>query len=658
MIREILSVANPILLSANVILGFSLFVYVFAHNFRSPVARAFCALTALVSWVLVVQLVAGLVTAPVAASIWLRLQWAGIALVPAAYLHFSTAVLGTTGLTSRTQRAWVPISYGIGLVALVGCFSTDRIVQGLSFLDGKFHLLPGPLYGLFVTYYVVASVTGWGNILRAEARCQTTTSRRRMGYLKWAFAAPGIGVMPYLLMPITAGSISPSIITLMSLAGNLATGFMTVLIGYIVAYQGVMLPDRVIKHNLVHFLLRGPVVAILVVSLMLIIPRVEEILGLPRDTVLAVTVVAGIVLFELFVSMAKPAIDRLIYRRDRDEMAWIQSLDQRLLTSTDLEQILENTLIALCELLRVPSGFIVTMEDSHLSVRVFCGDRDDASHFLAGTSVPDLLERLSGSRRDELLEAADFVIVDGYRCLPLRGRSEGTALGILGVRFLGARPDLGQDDLEGIYVLVRRAEMALEDMRLQRRIFGVLNSLESEVDEIQQWRSQPQYAGSTEVGGLESGPTQSPGFDQVVKDALTHYWGGPKLSRSPLLKMRVVTQRLAGTDNVPAKAVRGVLQQAIEMLKPSGERSLDANEWVVYNILDLRFVQGQRIRDIAHRLAMSESDYYRKQRVAIEQVADALSQMERALEGSAQAAEPSDAEDRSPVQITRGTSAG
>ena len=124
-----------------------------------------------------------------------------------------------------------------------------------------------------------------------------------------------------------------------------------------------------------------------------------------------------------------------------------------------------------------------------------------------------------------------------------------------------------------------------------------------------------------------------PGFDQVVKDALSHYWGGPKLSQSPLLKMRIVAERLAEMDNVPAKAVRGVLQQAIEMLKPDGERSLEANEWVVYNILDLRFVQGQRIRDIAQRLAMSESDYYRKQRVAIEQLAETLGQMERALEG-------------------------
>jgi len=652
---EVLAILNSILLSANVILGFSLFVYVFAHNLRSPVARAFCALTALVTWVFVLQLVAGLVTSPAAAQIWLRLQWAGIALMPAAYLDFATAVLRTTGLTSRGQRLSVAANYVVATAALVAACASDYIVQGVSVLGRLFHFLPGPFYWLFVAYYVVITVAGWGNILRAEARCQTTTSRRRMGYLKWAFVAPGIGVMTYLLVPVTSGALSWTGITLMSVAGNLATSLMIVIIGYIVAYQGVMLPDRVIKHNLVHYLLRGPLVAILVVALMLIIPRVERILGLPRDTVLAVTVVAGIVLFELFANIAKPALDRLIYRRDRDEIAWIQSLDQRLLTTTDLEQLLENTLIALCELLRVPSGFVVTIEENRLSLRVFCGERDEADRFLSGLSVPDLLERLAVSRRDDLLELSDFAVTDGYWCLPLRGRSERSTLGVLGMRYLGTRPEFAQEDLQGIYVLVRRAEMALEDMRLQRRVFQVLNSLESEVDEIQQWRSLPQYASVPGDPGVDSDPTRSQGFVQMVKDALTHYWGGPKLSRSPLLRLHVVSRRLDETDHVPAKAVRSVLQDGIEMLKPAGERSLQSSEWIVYNILDMRFVQGQRIRDIAQRLAMSESDYYRKQRIAIEQLADMLTQMEREVMRGQPPGEAPAPEEPAPEQVTRGS---
>ena len=48
-ITSILTFGNLVLSSINVIIGFSLFVYVLTHNFRSPVARAFCALMAFVT---------------------------------------------------------------------------------------------------------------------------------------------------------------------------------------------------------------------------------------------------------------------------------------------------------------------------------------------------------------------------------------------------------------------------------------------------------------------------------------------------------------------------------------------------------------------------------------------------------------------------------
>jgi ApbE superfamily uncharacterized protein (UPF0280 family) len=48
----------------------------------------------------------------------------------------------------------------------------------------------------------------------------------------------------------------------------------------------------------------------------------------------------------------------------------------------------------------------------------------------------------------------------------------------------------------------------------------------------------------------------------------------------------------------------------------------------LYNILELRVIQGKKIREIAYQLAMSESDLYRKQRVAIQEVAKTLASME------------------------------
>ena len=62
-------------------------------------------------------------------------------------------------------------------------------------------------------------------------------------------------------------------------------------------------------------------------------------------------------------------------------------------------------------------------------------------------------------------------------------------------------------------------------------------------------------------------------------------------------------------------------------MRPEGERRF-TGEWILYNILDLKFLEGRKVREIAMRLAMSEADLYRKQRVAIESVAGAIIAME------------------------------
>src|SRR5690606_36238185 len=86
-----------------------------------------------------------------------------------------------------------------------------------------------------------------------------------------------------------------------------------------------------------------------------------------------------------------------------------------------------------------------------------------------------------------------------------------------------------------------------------------------------------------------------------------------------------------GNESSSVRALRTVLARAIENLKPEGQRSLTTTEWVLYNILEMRFLQGRKVRDVALRLAMSESDLYRKQRIAIEEVARQIADMERDL---------------------------
>ncbi len=632
-----LSLGNLVLASANVIIGFSLLVYVLTHNLRSPVARAFSALLTFITAVYVGDIIIANVISPGATLSWLRFQWLGIAFVPAACLHFSDALLQTTGSVSPRRRLAVTASYAISLVCFVLAAITDWIVQDGVTAGPVVHLAPGPWFGEFTLYFFLTVGFAVWNVFLARQRCLTSTSRRRMTYLAVAIIAPAFGAFPYLLVPAMSVRLSTNLVLTFSLIGNAAVAFMTVVSAYTVAYQGVFVPDRVIKHNLIHYLLRGPLLGSGVLFLMLVIPKVEAILGLPRDTVLIFAVIVGIVLLELAINLAKPYIDRLIYRQDRAELAWIEQLDTHLLTSTDLQQLLENVLIALCDLLRSHGGFVVAMQEGTLEVRVFCGPREAAEKFLKECDWHDLLpafEQKAGRRGE--LRNEDFVTGDGYWLLPLRSKDRASTLGILGVQATNSeagqtaagQPALTRDELATVATFVGQAELALEDMHLQQDVFTALRQIVPEIEELQRLRSAAMYVTPARLERLESNPVYAPDFPQVVRDALRHYWGGPQLQDSPLMRTRLVRRALPANDNVPARAVRAVLSAAIERLKPPGERSMTAVEWVVYNILEQKFVQGRSIREIADRMAMSESDFYRKQRVAIEQLAKTLVVME------------------------------
>jgi len=202
---------------------------------------------------------------------------------------------------------------------------------------------------------------------------------------------------------------------------------------------------------------------------------------------------------------------------------------------------------------------------------------------------------------------------------------------------LGALQRLEQatlDDEQGeaLTILARRAAMALEDRRTQQQVFTSLEALTPEVELIQSLRAATTYRGEDSVSEVLTSSTvpeiEEHAFSRWVKDALSHYWGGPRLTESPLLRLRVVQQAMDEHDGNPTNALRSILRQAIDHVRPEGERRF-TGEWILYNILELKFLEGRKVREVAMRLAMSEADLYRKQRVAIEAVADAIIEMEK-----------------------------
>jgi hypothetical protein len=202
-------------------------------------------------------------------------------------------------------------------------------------------------------------------------------------------------------------------------------------------------------------------------------------------------------------------------------------------------------------------------------------------------------------------------------------------LGVIGLVARASEPELTDEERQGVATLVAQASHALEDSIMQRRAFEALTSIIPEADDMQRRIAETRNPAAPTIADFELAPEGYDDFTHLVRNALSQYWGGPKLVGSPMMKLHVVTDAMEANNGNATKALRAVLAEAIERLKPGGARSLTATEWLLYNILDMKIVQGQRVRDVARKLVMSESDLYRKQRAAFEEVARIVMEMER-----------------------------
>ncbi|MBI2844946.1 MAG: hypothetical protein HYX86_00195, partial [Chloroflexi bacterium] len=228
-----LLVFGDLALSAlNFILAFSLLIYILFHNWRNTVARGFASLLFFVAVVHGSDVIILNVADPSSKLVWLRFQWLGIAFIPAAYLHFTDAILRTTYLYSPLRRILVMLGYvGGGLLFLLVA-STNLVVGEGVLQPPLFYFQAGPIFWLFALYFF--AVTSWGvvSIFRARSRTLTPASRRRMTYLAVSFAAPALGSFPYLLLASLPQYLTSTWVLALSFAGSIGLAIMTVVMAY------------------------------------------------------------------------------------------------------------------------------------------------------------------------------------------------------------------------------------------------------------------------------------------------------------------------------------------------------------------------------------------------------------------------------------------
>ncbi len=609
---------NDLLTAAVGMTALALGLYLAFYNRRSAVARTFVALLGCVVVVYLADILIGGTRDPSRVALLLRLQWLGIAFTPTLYLDFTRAIR----LSVRRDRFPAPLrplSFAFSTSVFLLALFTDLVVRDGELGGATPHLRPGPLFYPFAFLYAAATLWGLYQTNAARRRCHTRAARRRMGYLSIGFLAPALGVFPYLLIIGWTAALPDWVLWLLLIAGNVAVGAMIALVAYGVAFIGALTPDRVIKHRLVRFLLRGPAASLLALLAFHLGHYLEERWELGRDTLAMALLVITFIIAQLAIELSKPLLDLALYRQGRREVERIQTLSQRLLTAADLRQFLENVLAAFCEVLRGEAGFIAVLEKGQPQREIWCGRPIDAEE-IAALPLPQGGETRSGP----------FILTNGYWLAPIYDKSGREMLGLLGILHPQVEGTLPEEERAMLERLLRQAGAALDDRRLQQIVLAAFSPILPELAEIQRRSGMLRYeARDAEDFSL----IESEELPQWVHDALAHYWGGPRLTENPLLKLKIVRQAAEARGESAVNGLRLILSEAIERLRPDGERKLTAPEWLLYNILEMKFLRGQKVREVAMRLAMSESDFYRKQRIAIRNLARIIAEMEAEAHG-------------------------
>jgi hypothetical protein len=535
-------------------------------------------------------------------------------------MNFSDALLMTTGKPSQGKRRWlIRLLYLFSLLTLF--ILPTYYFLGPAQVDAQPapHLQPTLITDLFVLYYLVIMVLSWVNFVRAYRRTTTPTSRRRMRYLITSALAPALGSFPFLLYGSALAVVHPIIFWLIAMLGNLAVGTLVVTMAYTVAFFGVPWPDRVVKSRLLKWLMRGPATASLTLALTTVVRRSGALFGVPYSGLVPIMMVSTILLSEYLITLFAPLGERyLFFGKDRQDLTALRRLEDRLLTRNDLSQFLEMILAAVCDRLQAPGAYIVALTGDGLEEVITTGK----TRFDSPSISNGLVEMVSKNEDlPELFRWGDDIL------LPLQDENielESRVIGLLGISGVKEEnPD--EDQMQALRVLSQRAAMALQDRQTQTQVFESLENLTPQVDLIQRLRAAGRFNENTLL--TEADPLPAQNVSQWVREALTHYWGGPKLTESPLMRFKIVQSALDEHEGNYPNALRAILREAIERIRPEGERRF-TGEWILYNILEMKFLEGRKVREIAMRLAMSEADLYRKQRIAIEAVAKAILVME------------------------------
>jgi len=600
----------------------ALVMYAASFNLHDRLVQTYILLLVCVTLIYAGEAMASVSNTPAYVEFLLQMKWVGLVMLPAVYLHFSDALLTLTGRPSRGRRRTVVLlTYVLSVVMAVLVFF-GITVGGLAPEQA-----PGPYlerslvtFAIGVFFILVMLMVSY-NLLRVILRSATRTSQRRLFYLSAGAAAPALTSILFLFHGNVTLASHPDFFWLISILSAFVTGFFLIVMAYVVSFFGLNWTDRAVKSRLLRWMLRGPFVAAIVLGMTTIVRRFGESQGVPNFFLVPVVMVAVILILEYAITLASPYLEKVFFwGEDRADLEVIQSLQDRMLTGKDLDQFLEMISASICDRLQVKAGFIAVLENGKIDRVIQTGDKKKLTSLNLDDSMLQEIDYPT-SEEDDFQSIGDLNVV---RLEHAHGNGNKVLLGVCG--FLKFDPALvEEEDLRAVRLLTDRATIALKDRAYQQQVLRSITSLQLEVNYIQDLRASASYNQQR----IYNGEHRSVPDEMIdwVKDALTHYWGGPKLTNNPLMNFKVVESASEANEGNRVNALRSIIKDAIEKIRPEGERKF-TSDWLLYNILELKFLQGKKVREVARRLSVSEADLYRKQKVALESVAQVIANME------------------------------
>ena len=635
LLTTLLLTVNETLTAGNAIIAVSLLLFNLTRNLNNRVAKTSALVLACVTVAYVADAFISLGPDSIAHEIASRLQWIGIAFIPAAMYHLSDALLATTGLPSRGRRRRViRLLYLIGAAFLLSVAFSDSLVQFVE-ASGQVSIQAGSTFLIYLVYFVLANGFAFYNVQRARKRCLTQATARRMGYLQISILTPALGIFPYSVLLNPGDEFSVFGLLVINTA-NIIIILMLFFLSYPLYFFGSDIPDRLVKRQLLDFLLRGPATGLIALAVVNFTAQATRILSLPGDALSPPALVAAVLLWQWFVSLALPYFEKFFIYRDEDDeqITKLQTLSDRVLTHNDLTQLILATTESICDHLRIDRAFVISLEREQPEFVSTVGslefDRDD---ILEDADLVARINQMKGMPQElEMVEWRGYALIPLYSSRVRSNGAQALSIGVLGL--LNADDRLTQDIAAyagHLAAFVNRVETSLDDMRLQSEMYNLLEGLLPQFQMTRSRAGQVEYRGAFALAsGINALPDRNELFEQV-RAALRQYWGGSGITQSNMIKLRVVQSRIEHEEETPVNALRKLLEDAIGALKPQGERKLLSPEWTLYNILQLRFLENRKVREVARRLSMSEADLYRKQRIAILAVTDVILEREQSL---------------------------